>query len=580
MRTFALAQKGTQQTTSAKATTPSRAHFGQSREVNSIFHLQRTIGNQAVRRLLEENTRNVKGDSTTEIARFAHDFIQIPLHSPAARAIQAKRAISEPGDEYYQVADVQEEMWADHTSPSVAPGVHFDFARILVTAPSIQRKPTTSSPGDPFEREADDVADRVMRMVEPTPISSTPAEIQRKCAGCEEEEKAVPTQHAPSAAIQGIEGGEEEAGLMEDSAEAIQRKAESGFAAVAGSPIVGDRLTRTQSAGELLASAARHPMEVAFGRDFSCVRVHRDSEGAELSRQLSALAFTHGSHIYFGSGAYDPEGSSGKRLLAHELAHVVQQGHAAPGGGHKAAPIATAVQAAAPVIQRAATWGVPAVHPTNNLANTALVGVDAGVTLPTINGTIGGGALNAPTVTVTPVAAGGFDATVTAVPANVISADETVLSPGPWRRVATRAAIGARFPSLTQCTGAGNSNFRARGNPSDAAMAAANRRHEDHHAADARAAFNASIVPWDARLTTANTAGTTFHGATDAAARAALFTAMGGTMAQVRGAFVAAWNAAIPVYHGTAAGGPIGAPTDPTAAADCSWSFARYTNPS
>ena len=53
-------------------------------------------------------------------------------------------------------------------------------------------------------------------------------------------------------------------------------------------------------------------METAFGRDFSRVRVHRDSEAAELSHQLSALAFTHGNHIYFGSGKYDPEGSSGQ----------------------------------------------------------------------------------------------------------------------------------------------------------------------------------------------------------------------------------------------------------------------------
>jgi hypothetical protein len=111
-------------------------------------------------------------------------------------------------------------------------------------------------------------------------------------------------------------------------------------------------------------------------------------------------------------------------------------------------------------------------------------------------------------------------------------------------------------------------------------MAAANRRHEDHHATDGQAAFTATVVPWDASLTAANTAGTTYHGATDAAARTALFAAMGGTTIQIQNALVGAWNAAIATYHGTPAGGPIGAPTDPTAADDCSWSFARYTNPS
>jgi Domain of unknown function (DUF4157) len=459
------------------------------------------------------------------------------------------------------------------------------FARISVTAPPIQRKPTISSPGDPFEREADDVADRVMRTVESTPIGSAPAAIQRKCAECEEEEKAGLVQPAPAAALQSIEGRkEEEEELLQLAEVAVQRKAEFGAAVAARSPLVVERLAGTQSGGELLASGTRHQMEAAFGRDFSRVRVHRDGEAAELSHQLSALAFTHGNHIYFGSGKYDPEGSSGKRLLAHELTHVVQQGQAATRRGGDAAPTATAVHATPPAIQRVATWVAPVPNETNNLADTALTGVAAGVTTPMFNGVIGG-ALNAPTVTVIPMppppfGAGGVVASVTTVPANTGSVDETVLAPGPWRRVTTRATVGALFPALAQCTGAGNSNFRARGDPSDAAMFAANRRHEDRHRDDGQAAFNGSVVPWDAGLTAANAAGTTFHGATEAAARAALFAAMGGTTAAVRAALVAAWNAAILVYHGTPAGGPIGPPTDPTAADDCSWSFVRHTNPS
>ena len=82
MRTFAQKPKATQQTTSAKSSIPGRAHFGQSREVNSILHLQRTIGNQAVQRLLEANTGDVEGDSTTtKIARFGHDFSRIPVYA-------------------------------------------------------------------------------------------------------------------------------------------------------------------------------------------------------------------------------------------------------------------------------------------------------------------------------------------------------------------------------------------------------------------------------------------------------------------------------------------------------------------
>jgi hypothetical protein len=461
------------------------------------------------------------------------------------------------------------------------PRVPFDFTRVPIAAPRIQCAPTVSSPGDAFEQEADDVADRVMRTIDPTPVNSPAEASQRECTDCDDEEAEESVQHAPLVARQSIEGGDDEESEVEEGGGDldIQLKAESGPPMAASSPVVVDRLAGKQSDGEPLASGTRAPVELAFGRDFSGVRVHHDSEAAELTRNVSALAFTHGSHIYFGSGKYDPNGSSGRRLLAHELTHVIQQGQAAPRGGKATHSPALAPQTDPPAIQRVANWAAAAVHETNSLANTAVVGADAGVTAPTFNGGVAL-ALNAPTVNVSPVAAGGFDATVTAVAANIGSADETVLSPGPWRRVEPRANIGGLFPSLVQCVGAGNSNFRARGNPSDAAMSAANRRHEDHHAADGRAAFNGSVVPWDARLTAANAAGTTFHGATAAAATAALFAAVGGTPAQIRGAFVTAWNAAIPLFHATPAGGPIGAPTDPTAAADCSWSFARFTNPS
>jgi hypothetical protein len=79
MRTFAQKPKATQQTTSPKSALPSRAHFGLGREVRSILHSQRTIGNQAVRRLLEANTRDVQGNAMTGIGVFGHSFSRIPV---------------------------------------------------------------------------------------------------------------------------------------------------------------------------------------------------------------------------------------------------------------------------------------------------------------------------------------------------------------------------------------------------------------------------------------------------------------------------------------------------------------------
>jgi hypothetical protein len=89
MRAFAQTLKANQQTTSAKHTIPCRAHLGQSRDVNSILHLQRTIGNQAVQRLLEAYRGDVEGDSITIGAgRFGHDFSRIPVYAPTPVAAQ------------------------------------------------------------------------------------------------------------------------------------------------------------------------------------------------------------------------------------------------------------------------------------------------------------------------------------------------------------------------------------------------------------------------------------------------------------------------------------------------------------
>src|SRR5207244_992732 len=60
--------------------------------------------------------------------------------------------------------------------------------------------------------------------------------------------------------------------------------------------------------------------------------IHTDATADTLSRALEAVAFTTGSDVYFRHGAYDPEGAGGRRLLAHELTHVVQQSGAAPQG--------------------------------------------------------------------------------------------------------------------------------------------------------------------------------------------------------------------------------------------------------
>ena len=86
----------------------------------------------------------------------------------------------------------------------------------------------------------------------------------------------------------------------------------------------------SRSAGKPLDPGTRAWMEPRFRHDFSGVRVHSDGAAAESARALNASAFTLGRDVYFGQGRYEPESSAGRKLLAHELTHVVQQEGVSP----------------------------------------------------------------------------------------------------------------------------------------------------------------------------------------------------------------------------------------------------------
>ena len=88
--------------------------------------------------------------------------------------------------------------------------------------------------------------------------------------------------------------------------------------------------------GQPLEPETRVYMESRFGQDFSHVRVHHDAAAAHSARAVDAQAFTVGNHLVFDAGRYDPSTLSGKRLLAHELAHTVQQQRGAVGSEHAA----------------------------------------------------------------------------------------------------------------------------------------------------------------------------------------------------------------------------------------------------
>ncbi len=159
-----------------------------------------------------------------------------------------------------------------------------------------QPKLTINKPDDQYEREADKVAGNIMQMsvndnyfFRPAPISS----VQRKCAECEEEDKI------------------QMKGNIID-----EVNADRSFEAYAGS---------LNSGGHAMSSGERSFFEPRFGYDFSNVRIHNDSAAAKSAHSINALAYTSGNNIVFNQNQYSPDTDTGKKLLAHELTHVIQQ---------------------------------------------------------------------------------------------------------------------------------------------------------------------------------------------------------------------------------------------------------------
>ena len=189
-----------------------------------------------------------------------------------------------------------------------------DFSRIRVHTDSscgvrLQPKLRVGAVDDPLEHDADSMADAVMRMpnssVTVTPeASGTPHGVQRKCACGGSCPKCRDAHPAEDQSLQMTGAGSNRPG--ENTAP----------------PLVHEVL---RSSGEPLNPAIRAFMEPRFGHDFSQVRVRTGGAAADAAHAVSARAYTTGNDIVFGAGEWAPGTAGGMRLLAHELAHVVQQ---------------------------------------------------------------------------------------------------------------------------------------------------------------------------------------------------------------------------------------------------------------
>jgi Domain of unknown function (DUF4157) len=175
-----------------------------------------------------------------------------------------------------------------------------DFSRMSVFAPPVrlQAKLTVNTPGDSYEQEADQVADQVMQTSAPR-LQHASCACGGACPKCQTEQ--------PGRKHERIQ---------------TKRVGSSDIGQTAAPPIVHEVL---RSSGQPLDAQTRDFMELRFGHDFSSVRIHADDQSAAAARSLSARAFTVGRNIMFGAREYQPETTTGRQLLAHELTHVVQQ---------------------------------------------------------------------------------------------------------------------------------------------------------------------------------------------------------------------------------------------------------------
>lgn len=222
----------------------------------------------------------------------------------------------------------------------------------LIGSDYFQAKLTVSTPGDPYEREADRVAETVMRMPDPVvrrvPLAVREDEDEETVATkLETEQGKQPDDKDESGQPKPIRDTPPRRQTREDEDKeklptepVIKRREEEEetdnpllarsvttvpASTPAISPAVSANVHAMQGSGSQLPPSTRAFFESRFGTDFSHVRVHTDSRAVETADSLKARAFTVGPNIAFGAGQYSPESSEGKRLLAHELTHVVQQ---------------------------------------------------------------------------------------------------------------------------------------------------------------------------------------------------------------------------------------------------------------
>jgi hypothetical protein len=271
------------------------------------------VSNQAMLRILAQRadslTKNQAAeDRAREASGASADHAPLPQGALGNQAMLRLLAPRITGLTIHRTRDRHEQQ-AEYLAAE-PPAASLASGKIPMFASPVQAKLTIGSTDDPLEREADRIADRISAATE------SAAEDKRQTG--------APTNQIASAGLPKDPGL---SGRAVDTARtrgiAVRRSPGPGRSqSLVAPPKVGETLT---SPGQPLPDATRAMSESAFGKSFANVRVHTNTAAADSAAALHAAAYTAGNHIVFGANRFAPETSAGRHLLAHELAHVVQQ---------------------------------------------------------------------------------------------------------------------------------------------------------------------------------------------------------------------------------------------------------------
>ncbi|HLG16351.1 MAG TPA: DUF4157 domain-containing protein [Blastocatellia bacterium] len=271
---------------------------------SNVLFLQRTAGNRAVQQII---AARLKGAST-----------------PSPLVVQTKLIVGAAGDQYEEEADrvASQVMTAPAPAAQRQGEEDEDKLRKSPLVPSISLMAHKQGTGEREDEEVRTKSNSVSIALRETkdeeeevrtkPAADSITSFLRRQPKEDDEELRTKRVAGPSGTLAERELDDEE------------RRGGAGESFAASDDVEG-RIAARRGSGSPLPAAAREYMEPRFGVDFGGVRVHSDAESHSLNRELNARAFTIGQDVFFGQGQYSPDGEDGRRLLAHELTHVVQQ---------------------------------------------------------------------------------------------------------------------------------------------------------------------------------------------------------------------------------------------------------------